>query len=289
MRQTNFLEKAGHSCRIGLVIAPQCHHHSKGVNAASIFALKAAPGTKTDWPNTTKTGHYSPGGILREPYLPMGKYPNWVRFRPPGLVATPPLTPRPNPKPRQFDDRPPTTTMDAQSRIMPTDRLLGSTRMAILLKTVTGVKHGGTRQLHVLFVNLLSKWLRRAKIRHMGGVGGPKRTCKGLITEFVNQLPKPEPYSPAHAADLLCRQGITPDLMLDATSLNPSENVSKILRDRTLADMKTLAPDTAYSESTSTVFSHSAEKRQKQVSPASTTLRPGPSTWSSTNSLACPD
>ena len=108
--------------------------------------------------------------------------------------------------------------MDAQSRIMPTDRLLGSTRMAILLKTVTGVKHGGTRQLHVLFVNLLSKWLRRAKIRHMGGVGGLKRTCKGLITEFVNQLPKLDPNKSAYAAALRYRLGIIPDLMLDATT-----------------------------------------------------------------------
>ena len=56
--------------------------------------------------------------------------------------------------------------------------------------------------------------------------------------------------------------------MFDATSLNPSENVEKMLGDRTLADMKTLAPGTAHSESTSTALSHSVEKRQKQVSPA---------------------
>ena len=91
---------------------------------------------------------------------------------------------------------------------MPTVRLLGSTRMAILSKTATSVKHDGTRRLHDLLANLLSKWLRRAKITHMGGVGGYKHTSKGLFTEFVNQLTKLDPRNPAHTADLLYRQGI---------------------------------------------------------------------------------
>ena len=41
-----------------------------------------------------------------------------------------------------------------------------------------------------------------------------------------------------------------------------------MLGDCTLADMKTLAPGTAYSEPASTTPSHAVEKRQKQVSPA---------------------
>ena len=49
----------------------------------------------------------------------------------------------------------------------------------------------------------------------MGGVDGFKRTCKGLFTEFVNQLPELGPDNPAHAAALPYRQGITPDLMPD--------------------------------------------------------------------------
>ena len=89
-----------------------------------------------------------------------------------------------------------------------------------------GVKYGGTRQLHDLLANLYSKWLRRAKIPHMGGVGGFKRTCKGLFTKFVKQLTKLDPNNPAHAADLRYRLGIILGLMLDATSLNPSENVA---------------------------------------------------------------
>ena len=58
--------------------------------------------------------------------------------------------------------------------------------MAILLRTVTGVKHDGIGQLHDLLVYLLLKWLRRAKILHIGGVGGFKRTCKGFVTGFAN-------------------------------------------------------------------------------------------------------
>ena len=42
----------------------------------------------------------------------------------------------------------------------------------------------------------------------------------------------------------------------------------RALGDRTLADMKALAPGSAYSKSTSTAFSHSVEKWQKQVIPA---------------------
>ena len=40
-----------------------------------------------------------------------------------------------------------------------------------------------------------------------------------------------------------------------------------MLGDRTLADMRTLAPETVYSESASAAPSHSVEKRQEQVSP----------------------
>ena len=140
--------------------------------------------------------------------------------------------------------------------------------MAILLKTVTGVKHDGIGGLLDPLVNLLSKWLCRAKITHMGGVGGFKHTFKGLFTEFVNQLLKLDPNNPAHAVDLRYRQGIIPGHMPDATSIHLPENVAKILGDRTLADMKTLAPGTVYFDSASTAPSHAAEKRQKQVSPA---------------------
>ena len=97
--------------------------------------------------------------------------------------------------------------------------------MATLLRTVTGVKYDGTRQLHDLLVNLLPKWLRRAKITHMGGVVY-KHTCKGLFTEFVSQLPELDPNNPAHVEALRFRQGIIPDLMIDTRSMDRSENAT---------------------------------------------------------------
>ena len=56
--------------------------------------------------------------------------------------------------------------------------------------------------------------------------------------------------------------------MDDATPIDLPENVAHELGNRTLADVKTFAPGEAYSESTSTAFSHCVEKEQKQVSPA---------------------
>ena len=56
--------------------------------------------------------------------------------------------------------------------------------------------------------------------------------------------------------------------MLDAMSIDLPENVAKMPGDRTITNMKTLAPGEAHSESTSTAVSHSAEKRLKQFSPA---------------------
>ena len=67
------------------------------------------------------------------------------------------------------------------------------------------------------------------------------------------------PYGPDSAS---------PDLMLDTRPIDLSEYAAITLRHRTLVDMKALAPGTAHPESTSTAFSHTAEKRQKQGSPA---------------------
>ena len=67
--------------------------------------------------------------------------------------------------------------------------------MTILLKNV---KYDGIRKLQDLLANLLSKWLRRAKIPHTGGVGGFKRTCKEFFTDFANQHPELDLNNPAH-------------------------------------------------------------------------------------------
>ena len=66
-------------------------------------------------------------------------------------------------------------------------------------------------------VDLLSKGLRRAKISHMCGIGGFKRTCKGLFTEFTNQLSKLDPKNPCHAGVLRYRQGTFAGPIIAAT------------------------------------------------------------------------
>ena len=70
------------------------------------------------------------------------------------------------------------------------------------IKTVTAVKYDSTRQLHDLLMNLFSKWLLRARIPRMCGVGGFKRNCKGLFIEFANRLPELGPINPAHTEAL---------------------------------------------------------------------------------------
>ena len=63
----------------------------------------------------------------------------------------------------------------------------------------------------------------------MWGVGGFKRICKGLFTEFTNQLPELDPGSSsinAHFEALRYRLGIIPGLMLDATSIDLPENAA---------------------------------------------------------------
>ena len=56
----------------------------------------------------------------------------------------------------------------------------------------------------------------------MGGVKTvrPKRTCYGLFTAVDSQLSELDPNGPADAEVLRYRQGIIPDLMIDATSID---------------------------------------------------------------------
>ena len=42
----------------------------------------------------------------------------------------------------------------------------------------------------------------KAKIAHMGDVGGYRHIYKELFDEFINQLSKLDPINPAYAADL---------------------------------------------------------------------------------------
>ena len=51
-------------------------------------------------------------------------------------------------------------------------------------------------------------------------LGGVKRTCRKLFTEFATQLPELDPGSPAHVKVLGHRDRTIPGLMLDATSID---------------------------------------------------------------------
>ena len=66
-------------------------------------------------------------------------------------------------------------------------------------------------------MELLSKWLHRVKIPHIGGVGSLKRTCKGLFDEAANKPHSPDHNGPADTKALGYRQGIIADLMIGAT------------------------------------------------------------------------
>ena len=97
--------------------------------------------------------------------------------------------------------------------------------------------NGGPRQLHDLLANLLTKWLRQAKIPHMCGVDGFRRTCKGLFTGIANQLLELDPENPVYAGALRYRQGI----LAPRRSTSPM-NLAKIVGYRTPAELKALAP-----------------------------------------------
>ena len=56
------------------------------------------------------------------------------------------------------------------------------------LKTVTGAKYDGTRQLHDFIANLLSGWLKRAHVPHKSGAWGNPLTFKDTFSEQINRL-----------------------------------------------------------------------------------------------------
>ena len=81
----------------------------------------------------------------------------------------------------------------------------------------------------------------------MGGVGGFKRTCKGLFTGVANRLLELDPDKLAHAGVIRYRQGITPGLMHDATPVDLPEGFANTLGDHTHADIRALAPGETHS------------------------------------------
>ena len=129
------------------------------------------------------------------------------------------------------------------------------------LKTATGAKYDGIRQLHDSIVNLLSKWLKRAYVPHKGGAWGNPQTCKGNFSEEVNRLSDNDSDSD------LWLQGIIPDLIINDLYLKHLEGGAYTrFEDATdLGDVKTLAPGQAYSESPPTAFGASVQKRADKL------------------------
>ena len=129
------------------------------------------------------------------------------------------------------------------------------------IKTATGVKYDGIRRLHDSIVNLLSRWLKRAHVPHKGGAWGKPRICKGTFLEQINRL------SDNDSDNNRWLQGIIPDLVINDLYLEHLEEEAYArFRDATTpGDVKTLAPGQACSDSPSTAFGASVQKRAGKV------------------------
>ena len=111
------------------------------------------------------------------------------------------------------------------------------------LKTVTGAKYDGIRQLQDSIVNLLSTWLKRAHVPHKVGAWGKPQTCKGTFSEQISRL------SENDSENSRCLQRITPDLVIYALYLEHlDKGAHASFRDATtLEDLTTMAPAQANS------------------------------------------
>jgi len=104
------------------------------------------------------------------------------------------------------------------------------------LKLVTGAIGGVIRSLHDKFVNVLSKWLKRARIPHEGGRCGTSTSCKGIFSHLVNA-------SPNDSAEVKrIQNGIIPDIVIKGTAVEGSSFGCRDI----CTDVKTLAAGLCY-------------------------------------------
>ena len=104
------------------------------------------------------------------------------------------------------------------------------------LKLVTGAVGGEIRSLHDKFVNVLSKWLKGARIPHKGGRCGTSTSCKGLFSHLVNA-------SPNDSAEVKrIQNGIIPDIVIKGTAVEGSSFGCRDI----CTDVKTLAAGLCY-------------------------------------------
>ena len=99
----------------------------------------------------------------------------------------------------------------------------------------------------------------KAHVSHKGGAWGNPQTSKDTFLEQINRLSDNDSDSDNNR----WLQGIIPDLIINASCLEHLEGgaYARFGDATTLGDVKALAPGQAYSESPSTSFGESAQKR----------------------------
>ena len=112
-----------------------------------------------------------------------------------------------------------------------------------------------------MYVNLFSRWLKRAHVPHKGGAWGNPQTFKETFSEQINRL------SENDGDNNWWLQGIIPNLIINALHLEHLEKgaYARFGDATTLGDVRTLAPGQAYSDSPSMAFGASVQKRADKV------------------------
>ena len=149
--------------------------------------------------------------------------------------------------------------MDSSARPTPTVDPSGYN-----LKKLQGAKQDGTRQNHDSFLDVISSWLARAKIPHMGGKHGNPRTCKGLFSRISYRLAQIEETTDTPDEERAFRilQRIIPDLVINGRSLYGE---GPLAGTKSIVDVKTLSPCGSYPDERTGNPNAAVNSRQKKV------------------------
>jgi len=113
------------------------------------------------------------------------------------------------------------------------------------IKKLVGAKGGGTTISHGSFANVISRWLKRARVPHRGGAGGTPRTYKNLFTHITQMFNDTGASESAHKV----LQSIIPGLLVYARSVGAAvEGAPKALLagDVSVVNVKAKAPNDDY-------------------------------------------
>ena len=149
--------------------------------------------------------------------------------------------------------------MDSSARPTPTVDPSGYN-----LKKLQGAKQDGTRQNHDSFLDVISSWLARAKIPHMGGKHGNPRTCKGLFSRISYRLAQIEDTTDTPDEERAFRilQRIIPDLVINGRSLYGE---GPLAGTKSIVDVKTLSPCGSYPDERTGNPNAAVNSRQNKV------------------------